>query len=66
MKIIVDKMPETVKDCPFSESIPIGGYGCILKPYIEKLNCKPKCICKSVDKCDKLKESEINYENMDR
>ena len=59
MKIIVDKLPETPRDCLFSESITIGKYGCILRPYNETVKCKPKCICESVDKCDKLKESEV-------
>lgn len=55
MKIIVDKLPKTPRDCMFSELTP-HGYICILKPYIEKVNHKPTCLCKSVDKCDRLKE----------
>ena len=56
MKIIVDKFPETPKDCLFSESTIYNGYVCTLKPFVEKVNCKPNCLCKSVDKCDRLKE----------
>lgn len=56
MKIVVDKLPEIPRDCLFSELIPysVGVYGCTLKGYIEKVDGKPKCLCKSVDKCDKL------------
>ena len=58
MKIVVDKLPETPRDCLFSELVPhyVGVYGCTLRPYIEKVDGKPKCLCKSVDKCDRLKE----------
>lgn len=58
MKIIVDKMPETPKECMFSELIPhaMGVYNCSLRPYIEKIDSKPKCLCKNVDKCDRLIE----------
>ena len=57
MKIIVDKLPETPRDCLFSELIPhtVGVYSCTLRPYIKKIDSKPKCICKSVDTCDILK-----------
>ena len=59
MRIVVDKLPETPKDCLFSESVPHteGVYSCTLKPYIEKVDCKPRCLCKSTDKCDRLIES---------
>ena len=62
MKIIVDKLPETPRDCLFSELIPhsVGVYGCTLRGYIEKLDSKPRCLCKSVDKCNNLKEIK-NY-----
>lgn len=55
MKILVDKLPETPKDCLFSETTSIG-YICVLRPYIEKIRHKPKCVCKSVEHCDRLKE----------
>ena len=56
MKLVVDKLPETPKDCLFSELIPysVGVYACTLRSYIEKVDGKPKCLCKCVDKCDKL------------
>ena len=54
MKIVVDKLPETPKDCLFSEKTIYNNYACTLRPYIEKMNIKPKCICKSVDECDCL------------
>ena len=56
MKIIVDKLPETPRDCLFSQEIEnhAGMYGCTLRPYIEKVDGKPNCICKSVNKCDCL------------
>lgn len=56
MKIIIDKMPETPRDCIFSESISTGGYVCTLRPYIEKIQNKPKCLCKDIKHCDRLKE----------
>ena len=56
MKIVVDKLPETPRDCLFSELTIHNMYVCMLRPYIEKVDNKPKCICKSVDKCDILKE----------
>ena len=56
MKIIVDKFPETPRDCLFSELVPhsVNVYNCTLRPYIEKIDSKPKCLCKNVDKCDCL------------
>ena len=56
MKIIVDKLPETPRDCLFSELIPhgVGVYSCTLRAYIDKVDSKPRCLCKSVDKCDNL------------
>ena len=58
MKIVVDKLPETPRDCLFSERIPhaVGVYGCTLRGHIEKVDGKPKCICKDVKYCDKLIE----------
>lgn len=62
MKIVVDKMPETPKDCMFSESIVVGTYACMLRPYIDKVKCKPSCLCKDVTKCDRLIEfGEVGY-----
>lgn len=55
MKIVVDKLPESPKQCPFSE-VTHQGYGCTLRPYIEHINHKPKCICKDVKYCDRLIE----------
>ena len=60
MKIVVDKMPEEVRDCFFSKLIKKDRYSdeelyaCTLRPYIEEAEGKPCCICKSVDKCDRL------------
>ena len=56
MKIVVDEFPKTPRDCLFSELVPyaVGVYNCTLKSYIEKVDGKPKCICKDVDKCDRL------------
>ena len=58
MKIVVDKLPESPRDCLFSELIPhaVGVYGCLLRGYIEKVDSKPKCLCKDVKFCDRLKE----------
>lgn len=58
MKIVINKMPKTPRDCLFSELIPhsVGVYGCTLRGYIEKIDGKPRCLCKSVDKCDRLIE----------
>ena len=56
MKIVVDKLPESPRDCLFSEFVPhsVGVYGCMLRGYIEKIDGKPRCLCKSVDKCNNL------------
>lgn len=54
MKIVVDKMPETPKDCLFSELSPGFAYMCKLE--------KPKCVCKNTGKCNKL--STIRNEHM--
>ena len=61
MKIVVDKLPNTPRDCLFSTLVPhsVNVYGCTLKPYIEKIDSKSNCLCKSVDKCDCL----ISIEN---
>lgn len=53
MKIIVDKLPETPRDCLFSK-LTSHGYVCNLRAYITKVNQKPVCLCKSVDKCNRL------------
>lgn len=55
MKIMVDKLPETPKDCMFSEVTHVG-YVCTLRPFIDKVQHKPKCICKDIKFCDRLKE----------
>ena len=56
MKIVVDKMPTSPKDCLFSERIVTGHvvgevYGCNLRPVVEKFDSKPRCLCKSVENC---------------
>lgn len=64
MKIVVDKMPETPRDCLFSEQVQnrAGVYACTLRPYIEEAGCKPKCLCKNTGECDRL--STIRNEHM--
>lgn len=56
MKIVVSEMPETPKDCMFSEKV--SGreelYACTLRPYIEEAEGKPKCLCKNTGRCDRL------------
>lgn len=62
MKVLVTEMPETPKDCLFSELDLRGGkdfYVCTLREYIPKaderhIGYKPICVCKSCDKCEKL------------
>ena len=57
MKILVDKMPESPEACPFSERRRVGPHEvwtCTLRPYIEEAGGKPRCLCKSVETCDRL------------
>lgn len=62
MKVLVTEMPEIPKDCLFSELDVRGGsdfYVCNLREYIPEADYKdngykPRCICKSCGKCDKL------------
>ena len=60
MKVLVNEMPQEPKDCLFSEFEPRGGiYVCTLREYIPEADergsgYKPRCICKSCDKCEKL------------
>lgn len=57
MKIIVDEMPESPRDCPFSERREAGPhrvYVCNLRPYIEEAGEKPRCLCKNVENCERL------------
>ena len=64
MKILVDKLPESPRDCLFSETLGTGkytGYYCILKMYIARADYlnrgyKPKCLCRNVTNCPHLKE----------
>ena len=64
MKIVVDKIPETPKDCLFSEQVQnrVGEYVCKLRPYIEEAEGKSKCLCKNTGRCDRL--STIIEEHM--
>lgn len=62
MKVLVTEMPETPRDCLFSQLDLRGGkdfYVCTLREYIPKADerdngYKPICVCKSCDKCEKL------------
>lgn len=60
MKVLVTEMPETPRDCLFSEFEPRGDfYFCTLRGYIPEADerdtgYKPKCICKNCVLCSKL------------
>ena len=54
MKILVDKMPESPRACPFSIRNVEYGYFCTLQPYNEETRGKPRCLCKCVETCDRL------------
>lgn len=61
MKVIVTEMPETPRECLFSEFAAYGDgyYVCNLREYIPKADernrgYKPKCICKDCSKCTLL------------
>lgn len=64
MKVVVTEMPEEPKDCLFSEfHLGSGMYLCTLRAYIPEADrrdsgYKPKCVCRSCDKCDKLEVSQ--------
>lgn len=60
MKICVDNYPKNTRECLFSKLEPRGDfYVCTLRSYIEEADYKdngykPTCICKDVNKCEKL------------
>ena len=58
MRIVVDKMPESVEKCMFSEhkTARDGRHfqACKIPTYQEELGHKVSCVCKSVDKCNVL------------
>ena len=62
MKILISRMPETPKECLFSELDIRGGkefYVCNLRDYIPEaddriIGYKPKCVCRDCKKCTKL------------
>ena len=62
MKLVVTEMPDTPRDCLFSERDVRGGrdfYVCNLRGYIPEADeldngYKPRCVCRGCSKCDKL------------
>lgn len=62
MRIVVDRLPDTPRECLFSKKIRVKGdtaYACCLRKYIEEADTlndgyKPECLCKNVSNCDKL------------
>lgn len=63
MKIVVDELPKSPKECAFSKRHDEVGYICTLRPYIKQIGSKTICVCKSVDvgvHCDQL----ITFERM--
>ena len=62
MRIVVDRMPDTPRDCLFSEKITVHGdtfYRCTLRPYIEDADIrsggyKPLCVCRNTSNCNNL------------
>lgn len=62
MRILVDRMPDTPRDCLFSERVTVHGdtfYRCNLRPYIEEADRddnghKPMCVCRNVSSCTNL------------
>lgn len=48
MKIVVDKIPKSPKECMFSKRNVEVGYVCTLRPYIEEAKGKLVCVCKPV------------------
>lgn len=62
MKIVVTEMPETPRDCLFSELDIRGGidfYACTLREYLPEADerntgYKPRCVCKDCSKCTLL------------
>lgn len=57
MKIYVDHMPDSPRDCAFSRRDVEYGYYCMLNPYHEKLGAKAPCLCQDVSRCKLLKEA---------
>lgn len=65
MKIIVDELPETPRDCPFSLlDLRCNMYVCQLRPFREEAGGKPRCVCKSVVNCDQLVELPIEINDL--
>jgi hypothetical protein len=60
MRIVVDKMPESVDECMFSEhkTTRDGRHlnACKIHTYHEKLGHKASCVCNSVSNCNVLVE----------
>ena len=60
MKILVTEIPETPKDCLFSQlDLRSRIYVCTLREYIPEaderdIGYKPTCVCRDCSKCDKL------------
>ena len=60
MKVLVTEMPETPRDCIFSQlDLRCRLYVCTLREYIPEADerdtgYKPTCLCKDCSKCDKL------------
>lgn len=62
MKIIVDKLPETPRECLFSQHHCEYGYLCMLRPLVKsgeyRTPRKPLTRCESVGDCECLIEVE--------
>ena len=58
MKIYVDHMPESPRDCVFSCYNVEYGFYCRLNPYHKELDTKAPCLCKDVSFCELLKEAD--------
>lgn len=60
MRIVVDKMPESVDECMFSKRMNFIGsdvtHVCEIPTYQTKIGRKVKCACKSVSNCNVLVE----------
>ena len=62
MRIVVDRMHDTPRDCLFSEKVTVHGdtfYRCMLRPYIEEADrndngYKPMCVCRNTSNCNNL------------
>lgn len=62
MKVVVDKIPTTPKECLFSKRNVEYGYTCQLHSFNPNTNCKSLHPCRDTKRCDYLTERGTGHE----